>query len=521
MMSDGNHDEQSHGGVGARRALAGTARDARVNQMETKLETNAMRQLYLDAYRLRNARMPGKGRPRNVDEALAVIGEQAETFDWWVNNGPPLGEIRAWVDGQEVMCARPKSPAKVKTFTFVMPSRESQVLQITTKVEDRLVVLYTLPLREVPADGLELPLPWSNGQSILLKISHEEKGEWSVEVAINPHRAGESVGDEGERKRRAARATAEVESMKEEEPKAKAAGVGSTFALGLQFLSRLLPTFMPKPSRVAGAVSLGLVMVALLGANSLSRHQEPVVQRVDSSEQSATISTADTSTQLPAEQTPTGETAAAATEPAADTSPAPAAKTKEVKGVKAGGTSQALETASTAGATESRAENVPASHEQSAGTERSGETVAGAELPARVSPSKEEQNVKLATLRSFYVKLDGRRLNLSTENNKLHEAVVRALEDSESFVVLGETDRQRADAVISLRFWASDENRKDAAIYANVRDLSGNVLWDELVSCTDLQDQNQRAALDDASVRLVNKLKEVVGLAQQSSKHTE
>lgn len=523
MMSDGNHDDQSHGGVGARRALAGSAREARVNQMENKLETNAMRQLFLDAYRLRTARIPGKGRPSNVDEAIAVICEQAETFDWWVNNSTPLGEIRAWMDGQEVMCARPKSPAKVKTFTFVMPSRESQVLQITTKVENNLVVLYTLPLREVQAGGLELPLSWSNGQGILLRISREGNGEWSVEVVINPHRAGESASDEGNTRRRAARAAAEVEPMKEEKPKAKAAGVGSMFALGLQLLSRLLPPFVPKPSHVAGAVSLVLVMVALLVANSLSRHQEPVAQQVDSSEQSATAVTADTSTQLLAEQTSSGETAAAVPEPAADTSPAPApsVKKKEVKGVREGKTSQALETASTAGATESRAEIVPASHEQPAGTERTGETIVSPEFPAKVSPSNEEQNVKLATLRSFYVKLDRRRPDLSTESAKMHEAVVHALEKSESFIVLGETDRRHPDAVINLRFWEPDENRKDAAIYANVRDLSGNILWDELVSCTDLHDQDSRAALADASARLVNKLKEVVGLAQQSSKPTE
>lgn len=540
-MEDGNHGDQSHHSVGARRALARKTYGAAEVEMEGQREKMLIEQLFCDAARLRATRKPGKEGRLSVDEAIAARREQFETFDWWLGSGLPLGEIRAWVEGREVMGAGalPQSPAKLKTFTFVMPSREPEVLQLTTWADGRLVVLYTLPLRDVPAGGLKRTLAWRNGQSLLFKINREANGELSVEVILNPHRVGESTGEEKPRVRRAvSNATAEAEPATDEPatdeptPKAKAAGMRRTlFVRGWELLAVLL--FRPSARKLryaAAALAFALVLIPLSNlrgekfmTNSSPRSAETLDPRAVSGENppARTPDAADTQTP-PAGGSP-DESADARTESAAvDTTPAPAAPASKgvVKGVGTKKPERTPEDVLPDDTATADGRILKAVYGEPGQSERLGEGDAGWESTAGASSPGADKFAKLARMRNLYIELDRTRPNPSADLDELHEAMVRALEASERFMVLGETDRQRADAVISLRFWEPDENRQ-GAIYADVRDLSGKLLWDDLVGCSDLLNDSQNVALDDASMRLVNKLKEVVGLAQQSNKHTE
>jgi hypothetical protein len=446
-----------------------------------------------------------------------------------------VGEIRAWVEGREVMGAGAptKSPAKLKRFTFVMPSRDSDVLQLTTLADGMLVVLYTLTLRDVPTEGLARTLAWRNGQSILFKIAREANGELSVEVILNPHRVGETTGEEKPRVRKvAARASVEAEPTQEETPKAKAVGMRSTLLTrGWNILADL---FRPSARKLGYAAAVLACVLVLIPLSSLIRGEkfstnlspqspDTFDSRVGLAESPVTATPGDADTQIPPTGHSSDESATAPTESAAvNTSPthAPPAKKGVVKGVETRKPARTPEEAANTDASTSNGEILKAFYEEPGQSERLDETGGSVESQTEVSFPGAEKYTKLANMRSLYIKLDRTQPNLSTDLDELHEAMVRALEGSERFMVLGETDRWRADAVISLRLWEPDENRQ-GAIYADVRDLSGKLLWDDLVSCSDLLNGSQNVALDDASVRLVNKLKEVVGLAQQSSKHTE
>jgi hypothetical protein len=235
--------------------------------------------------RLQSVRVPSKGR-LTADEAIETALEQGNAFRRWKESGSLVGEIEVWVEGRRVMSVLPESPAELQEFTFRVPSPDAAVLQLTTQANGEQVVLYTLPLRNVPEKGLDHTEWWSNGQHIRLSItcnlcaiaasttqggfSGSEKVEsFCIRVAVNPlsETARPGAGEEPLRRRVATAGGASEDSSTSKLDSGKLRGMGAK-----SFWQRLiLPVRLPVVGVARAVTVLILVLSLMMAVVSISK----------------------------------------------------------------------------------------------------------------------------------------------------------------------------------------------------------------------------------------------------------
>lgn len=528
MSDDSDIYDQAHNGAGAGYARAKTSNGVKDEDMDILGNNNLWGKLFRDIDRLLSLRVPGKPKSKfTLDESIAAAKEQGETFKWWLGSGLPLGKIRAWVDGRRVACADGNAPAKLKMFTFTVPYKQEEVLQLTTSAKGKLVVIYTLPLKDVPESGLRLSKAWDNGERILLNIAHDVNGELSIEVVVNPVRVSEPLTYIEPPLRVAAAAAgggiADAETKTEEETAPK---TNESPKMQTSILRRMKEMLRPPvigwryaatPLFVLLLVPLGSLVYGRFRDTSRDEHRPSCVLH------SKTSGTENGRLSNEVVSQTAGENVDINGEGGESTDAAQLNQALEKKeAVKAGtqtGSRQAALNGLSANSTKESARNVMARYKETGQTSSTDNGTADSQQ-VELSSLAREQYVKLAASRSVYVKVNSNKPNLSSEQAESYAAFIHALRASKDFIVMSDADRLQADVVISLRFWEPNENR-ESVIYAAVRDLSGKLLWDDLVVCGDSASGGHSAALSDASTRLVVNFKGAVNLAQQTVENTQ
>jgi hypothetical protein len=130
---------------------------------------------------------------------------------------------------------------------------------------------------------------------------------------------------------------------------------------------------------------------------------------------------------------------------------------------------------------------------------------------------------KLAALKNVHIKLDSQNPETARMEN-LRVSFIRLWETSERFKVLSDSDQSPVDGVISLRFESAEPCL--GVVFLNVNGPDGKFLWQDFAweaprACRALPEPGQNNLFSDASVALVNRLKNTIKLAQESTKRTE
>lgn len=498
---------------GTARAVDGTE-DAEMNIIENE----CLKEFFAHMARIKAVRVPGEGKPETLDAAIETAQEQGRVNRRWAESGNPLGEIKVWAEGREVMCVLPHLPAQLRHFTFDMPSPAAAVLQLTTQVDGKPVVLFNLRLSDVPGTGLRHTEVWPSGEDLSLWVCRDGRGKFQVEVELNPqqsshvlraHAAG--AGYEG-----SAAASPESEFDREDEERDSGLSKRAHTLPSVGWWESLKASLGSNPLGVvyASAAVAAFSFMSVLVWNSQSM---PVSYARGQEERHGLTS------------------ALRRNEPAADT-PSTSADVEDP----AIGQHEDLGPIITVPASASRpAKRATPKNERHrrkpqlktpVADGREGEAVTtGYKSPVPPDPNTNRaaegevsawdvrRSAKLAAVQNVYVQLGRAEAGEFPLTETLRVSFVSALEHSNLFRVVAEPV---TDAVITLRF-EPDETHL-GAIFMDVRDAKGNFLWQDFTGCRRPEgEESEPAMCADASERLVDNFRGAVAHAQQNAMRTE
>lgn len=439
--------------------------------------------------RLQTVRVPGRGRV-DPEETIAAAIAQAKAFQRWCDDGTPVGEIELWVEGNRVMSALPEPPAQLQEFKFSVPSPDNSVLQVTSQTHGERTVLYNLLLRDVPADGLLHEEEWPSGQSMSLQIMRQAVAaaaagagsatleRFAIRVAINCREINgnsettisrnQSVwgNRSDERKTPANRNAFRTKAL------AAASSVVTRYGVVLLFVCLALPmALVGKTNSIKNELQKERVRLLAENASLRKRAEEvqtenynpPTIQRTEANDRLQSKGLTDISVRK-ANYSESNEF-----------SPASAIEVKNSMTE----THQIIDDASPA-------------------------------FAVTVYP-------KLAGLKNLYVRMD-----TQTEPARLKSSFERALQATDSFNVLAESDQAKADGVITLRFEHSTSCV--GVVFAKVTGPDGKFLWEgykwEAPRVCLTIPTSQDKMFDDASTVLVDRLEKTVRYAQVTTKES-
>ena len=447
---------------------------------DTNENTNSLAEVIS---RVQVVRVPGRGKVSGKEIIEAAI-DQGEAFRRWREKGDPVGEVEVWVDGERVMCVLPERSAELQDFTFRVPSPNTAVLQLTTQTQGERTVLYNLLLRDVPARPLVHTETWPNGQSMSLTIkrlavaaagaagfgasSSEQVSHFRISVALSP-RTTESEMSIGSLKSETPPVTRDNERVPvSEKPRAKAATRGA--ALLLLLCAGLSIGFIAKPKSV---------------------YREWTQQRT-----ALQTPTADSPRVVPSENVEI-----ASSDPGSP------------------GETTALNSSETKSRNSSSTATVPRKVSDKSSTSGK-ENVQIAPAGAALLPWQAMVLPKLAVLKNIYVNMDPQ----TAEPAGLKKLFVQTLEGSDQFNVLADTDKVKADGVVTLRFEPSSPCL--GVVFAKVTGRDGKFLWEDFAweaprTCVTIPSENRDKRFIDASTALVDKLENTVRQAQETTKGSE
>lgn len=470
--------------------------------------------------KLQTVREPGKGK-LEMNEAIAAAISQGEAFSRWCERGTPVGEIDVWVEERRVMSVLPQSPAELQEVTFKVPSPDSAVLQLTTSANGEKAVLYNLRLRDVPAEGLSHTEAWPNGQSMSLNITCKffaavgasssnsrlsgsgRLEEFCIRIAINPQtvETASPTTIEGPTHERAATVTGDECSATDDKPKAMAARVGSSPAIRFAVVAAFL---------IVCSVLLG----GLIGA---FRNPPCETSAHPSGTSQAAISLPEFA------KTKSEVSTAVANLDLGSTISDPLLGRHSKNGeAKAEGAMAALKLQTPARSSHSARKSNTALVAHHTAKEASSPAPLAFE-PASLSRWQVSVYAKLAALKNVHVKLDIQDAEKARMEN-WRVSFIRLWEASERFKVLSDTDQSPVDGVISLRFESAEPCL--GVVFLNVNGPDGKFLWQDFAweapqVCRASPEPGQNNLFSDASLALVNRLKNTIKLAQESTKRTE
>lgn len=414
--------------------------------------------------RLQTVRLPGWGRV-DAEETIAVAMAQGKAYERWCNEGKPVGEIEVWVEGNRVMSAHPEPPAQLQEFKFSVPSPDTSVLQVTTQTNKERTVLYNLLLRDVPPNGLFHEEKWPNGQSMSVHITRE---------AVATAAAAAPSSSKSERF-----CISVAINCNEASGKRQTNGHGRHLSVNRSYNGKAPAnnsTFKVRAAGAAWIVTLLLVCLALpivLIGKTNSIDEKLQKERADLLKSNVSY-TANT------------ELLEAANDETLD-------ETLDSDRMELSGGFQSM--------TQTNTKKLD--HKET-GAQR---YVTAPAWAVTVVP-------KLAGLKNMYVRMDTK-----AEPARLKSFFVQALAASESFNVLAESDRSKADGVITLRFEHSAPCV--GVVFAKVTGPDGKFLWEgykwEAPRVCVTIPNSQDKMFDDASTALVDRLEKTVRYAQWTS----
>jgi hypothetical protein len=500
---------------GTARAAEGTE-DAEMNITENE----CLKEFFIHMERIKGVRVPGEGKPKTLDAAIEVAQEQGRANRSWAESGRPLGEIKVWAEGREVMCVLPHLPAQLRRFTFDMPSPEAAMLQLTTQTDGELIVLSNLRLSDVPDAGLRHTETWPSGEELSLWVCREGRDKFQVEVALNPQQSSRVMK---------AYAGASYEGSAE----ASAEG-------GFDRKDEERDSGLSKRTRALPAAGWWANLKASLGSNPLSvAYASMAVATVFFTSvllwnsQSMPVSYA---RGREGRRKPTSEVRR--TEPDAFTSAAPAElEDPPIGRDEDSGPIIMVPASAPRPAKRAMRKNywhqrrtqpqTPVADGRGGGVVKTGQKSPvpldlGANGMAEdgVSAWDVRRAAKLAAVQRVYIQFGSAEAGEPPPPETLRASFVRALEHSKLFRVVADSEPPATDAVITLRFEPDDARL--GAIFMDVRDVKGNFLWQDFTGCRRAEgEESEPTMCADASERLVDNFRGVVARAQKTTMQLE
>ncbi len=492
---------------GTAHAAEGTE-DAEMNIIENE----HLKEFFVHMARMKAVRVPGEGKPDTLDAAIKAAQEQGTANRRWADSDRPLGEIKVWAEGREVMCVLPHLPAQLRHFTFDMPSPEAAVLQLTTQIDGEPVVLFNLRLSDVPDAGIRHVEMWPSGEDISLWVCRDGKGEFQVEVVLNPQQSSRVLKARaaGVSYEASAAASAESEFDREDEKRDS----------GLSKRARPLPTGWWESLKASlgsnplNAVYASAAVALFFFMSVLVWNSQPVPVSYARGQEEHRELRSDLHHSKPAATPATPAQEGSAIGHDEDSGPIITVLASPPRSAK-------RETPKNG-----RRQRKPQSQTLVAGGSRGGVVTTGYQssvFPDLSANRKAEEEVsawdvrraaRLAAVQNVYVQLGNAEAGVPPPTEPLRVSFVRALEHSRLFRVVANSEPPATDAVITLRFEPYDAQL--GAVFMDVRDVKGNFLWQGFTGCQRPADDDEPVMCAAASARLVDNFSGAVALAQQS-----
>jgi hypothetical protein len=511
---------------GLARAADGTE-DAEMNIFENE----KLNEFFGHMTRIKTVRVPGEGKPKTLDAAIDAAHQQHSANRRWTESGGPLGEIKVWAEGREVMCVLPHLPAQLRHFTFDMPSPEAAVLQLTTQLNGELIVLFNLRLCDVPEAGLTHTEEWPSGEKLSLSVRRDGKGKFHVEVELNPQKhsrimkaraagagvesAAVSGGETGFDAEAEDRDSGLTERTREAQPPRVLTPAGCLAFLKTAFRRDVFSTASAAAvvallSCVAGLAWSGTMpgMSSVSHAKGQSRHcrlasevrrAEPVAARAEAA---ATPEGVNSGPIISVPASP-GRSAEKAMSKRERHQRRPQPQPPATRG--GGG-----EVLTTGYRPPSPSDPIPT---------RPSDLGAHGATNAGVVVWEARRAAKLAAVQNVRVQLGKPEAGRDFTPETLRVSFVNALEHSKLFRVVEDPNPPTPDAVITVRFEPDDTQL--GALFMDVRDVKGNFLWQGFTGCQRSADGAEPATCAAASARLVDNFSGAIALAQQSPTRPE
>ena len=398
-------------------------------------------------------------------EALKAAQQEGDDLLAWGCRGAPVGRVDVRVNGCSVMRMLPAQEAEINYFSFNVPSPKEALLQvIEISTPEKPVVLLNLPLQLVTLGELVHGQLLPNGETLTVKIRLGASGRFRVKV---------SFSDEEE----------DVENPSPTEGKnVLVLPEPSTHTGGFQSWMQMSGASTGIYASLAFLLAAltfvcALAMSSTTGAPAMApptpvETARPPEAKVAVLEQPAGV---DVSVGTPAEAPPARKESGKTEKP-----PPPKNTARDGRRRRA-------------------ARNLPAN------ALRPAARGAGASPTVLVNvdptPWDAVRMSRLAGVQSVYIE----RGKSPTASEEIGDTLVRsfilAAKNTSSLVVLGDADKDRADATIAIHF--EPDVTCLGAVFAYVRDRAGNFLWQGHVGCRQLQDKSLVAMLGDASTRLI------------------
>jgi hypothetical protein len=429
--------------------------------------------------RLRAVREPGKGK-LSLQEAMKVASDQYEVYRAWIDKGGPLGRLKAWVEGKEVFDGM--APPVFESFHFNWPPLDEGVLQITTEYDGQQVVLYNLPLQDVPS-----------GRSV-----HKEllpNGHYLV-LTITRHVALMAVAGVGGRSSQTEKFSINI-AIQSQAAVVESELIDLKRAAGMQNDTKNVIS-RPPISKPSGAIAYS-VLIALLALMFILDRSAKSLQT--SSVVPGGMSTGQKELQTPnpepltlqAKNDSLTETLITELKSSPDSLPANATRLNHVQGLS---NRVSLQTNS--------ADMKIAAFEYAKAV-----TLANTAAENTASyRALEESLAAFAELQQVSVRVKNSEMR-QTRQAELVRVFAEAFQNSSRFTVLKDSDKSKAELVVGLRFEPTE--RTSGYVVVDIRDANGKFLWAELANCTESRPPAAGGTFVAAAGNLVSSLEGVMG----------
>jgi hypothetical protein len=448
------------------------------NETEGAITVIGMGGCYFDM--LAGVRKPGKG-VLTFGEAVQTVIEQGMAYEMWQEYGAPAGVFEVWVESDNVLTLEPGETTGLKSVRFQTPSLENVVVQVVRRADEiaDTVVLLNRKLDAVPSYGVKFVEEHPNEQAVMLRMKPVEEDQLSMWLGFGRPDLLRDL------------------ELEQDEVKPRRKG-RSRGASAMAFWQSLF-------ARPAWGITCAALVVCCVALFALSARYTDTPVIAGSSTTGATpahmeigdLALAEVSSSCETGESPLPVSGMDVAHVAHSTSGAEVKTTTDARTrqVERGAPHHAVATASRGNAPGGKHDVVadPASVPPT-----------GKELVAEASVWESQRLRRLGGVRTVYLRLENGAPMEAGDAEALLKSMSGALKTAGITVLTNETEKERADGTMSVRF--EPDATCFGAIFAIMRDREENFLWQAHADCRARPNGDHTAVFEDASMRLVGKL---------------